>query len=131
MFIKHFPINDLINNNIDFFSKNYVDEFNYTKNQIINYTNKEYSLVIYKNKYCIKDLLLSVPQIDFGECYEKIKLKNNISEELVIAILDKYYENGNSIISYLLYHPITGEKINASEICQNETIIMKENVLSI
>ena len=92
IFQLNLTFNDLINNNIDFFAKNYVDEFNYTRNQIINYTNKEYSLVIYKNKYCIKELLLTVPMIDFGECYEKIKLIYNISEELVIAILDKYYE---------------------------------------
>ena len=30
----------------DSFTKNYVEEFNYTNNQIINYTNEEYSLVI-------------------------------------------------------------------------------------
>ena len=123
--------NDLINNNINTFSKNYVEEFNYTNNQIINYTNKEYSLVFYKNSSCIKELPLTVPTIDFGECYEKIKLTYDISDDLVIAILDKYYENGNSVSSYLLYHPITGEKINASEICKNQTIIMKENVLTI
>ena len=123
-------INDFIYNNLNTFTKNYVEEFNYTNNQIINYTNKEYSLVIYKNSSCIKDLSLTVPTIDFGECYEKIKLTNGISDDLIITILDKNIENGNPITSYLIFNPKNGEKINANTICENDTIIMKENVLT-
>ena len=74
---------------------------------------------------------LTVPTIDFGECYEKIKLTNGISDDLVIAILDKYIEKGNPITSYLLFNPKNGEKINANEICKNDTIIIKENILTI
>ena len=123
-------LDDIINNNIDSFTKNYVEEFNYTNNQIINYTNEQYTLILYKNTTCIKDLQLTIPQIDFGECYEKIKRTYNISKDLLIAIIDKYMENENPITSYLLFDPLTGERINANEICKNDFIIMKENILS-
>ena len=131
IFPLNLTFNDLINNNLNSFTKNYVEEFNYTYNQIINFTNKEYSLIIYKNSSCIKDLSLTVPLIDFGKCYEKLKLTYGISDDLVIAVLDKYIENENPINSYLLFNPKNGEKISANEICKNETIIMKENVLTI
>ena len=122
--------NELINNNLDIYAKNYAEEFNYTNNKIMNYTNKEYTLVLYKNSLCIKELSLTVPQIDFGDCYQKIKSIYNITEDLLIAILDKYIENRNPITSYFLFHPKTGKRINASEICKNENIVIKENVLS-
>jgi len=122
--------NELINNNLDIYAKSYAEEFNYTNNQIMNYTNKEYSLVFYKNSLCIKELSLTVPQIDFGDCYEKIKYTYNITGDLLIAILDKYMENRNPITSYYLFNPINGQRINATEICKNENIVMKENVLS-
>jgi hypothetical protein len=122
---------DIESNNIEFFTYNYVEEFNYTNNQIIKYVNDEYSLVIYKNSSCIKKLLLEIPEIDFGECYEKVKKEYNITKDLVIAILEKNVEIGSSITSYSLFNPLSGEKLNTSEICKNETIIMKENVLSI
>ena len=33
--------NELIKDNIDIYAKNYAEEFNYTNNKIMNYTNKE------------------------------------------------------------------------------------------
>ena len=122
---------DIESNNIEFFTYNYVEEFNYTNNQIIKYVNDEYSLVIYKNSSCIKKLSLKIPEIDFGDCYEKVRKEYNITEDLVIAILEKNVKAGSSITSYSLFNPLTGEKLNTSEICKNETIIMKENVLEI
>ena len=122
--------NELINNNLDIYAKNYAEEFNYTNNQIMNYTNKEYSLVLYKNSFCIKELSLTVPQIDFGDCYQKIKSTYNITGDLLIAILDKYIQNRNPITSYFLYHPITGKRINATEVCKNDNIVIKEKVLT-
>ena len=115
----------------DSFTKNYVEEFNYTNNQIINYTNEEYSLVIYKNSSCIKELSLTIPTIDFGDCYQKIKSAHNIEGDLVISILEKYIKKDNSLISYLLFDPANGEQLNVNEICENESIIMKDNILNI
>ena len=123
--------NDLININMDLFIKNYLDEFDYTDNQVINFTNKEYSFIVYKNSSCIRQLLLTIPLIDFGNCYENIKKSYNISEYLVIGILEKYIEKKNPMTSYLLFNPKTAEILNVYEICKNETIIMRENILNI
>ena len=109
--------------------KNYAIEFNYTNNQIVNYTNDEYSLIIYKNSSCIEELSLKIPKIDFSNCYKKIKSSYNISGDLIIAILDKYIGNENPITSYILFNPLNGERINTSEICKDENIIIKENIL--
>ena len=73
---------------------------------------------------------MTIPEIDFGNCYKKIKLIYNISEDLLIGILDRYQENSNPITFYFLFNPKNGEKINASEICKDENIIMKEDVLT-
>ena len=76
-FQLNITIDEIIENNIDSLTKNYVDEFNYTNKHVINYKNKDYSLVLYKNSSCIKELSLTVPQIDFGECYSKFKIEYN------------------------------------------------------
>ena len=120
---------DIETDGLESLVKNYAKEFNYTNNQIVNYTNNDYSLVIYKNNSCIKELSLKIPKIDFNNCYNKIKRFYNISGDLIIAILDKYIGNENPITSYILFNPLNGEKINTSEICKDETIIMKENIL--
>ena len=120
---------DIETDGLESLVKNYVEEFNYTNNQIVNYANNDYSLVIYKNSSCIKELSLKIPIIDFNNCYNKIKTFYNISGDLIIAILDKYIGNENPITSYILFNPLNGEKINTSEICKDETIIMKENIL--
>lgn len=118
-------------NHIELFTYNYIKEFNYTNNQVIKYINDEYSLVIYKNRSCIRKLFLKIPIIDFGECYEKVKREYNITEDLVIAILEKNVKIGSSITSYSLFNPLNGEKLNTSEICKNETITMRENILTL
>ena len=78
-----------------------------------------------------KRIFFKCTQIYFGDCYEKIKITYNISDDLLIAILDKYIENENSITTYLLFNPINGERINANEISKNDIIIIKENVLTL
>ena len=122
---------DIESNNIESITKNYAEEFNYTNNQIVKFKNDEYSLVIYKNSTCIKELSLMVPEIDFGKCYEKVKKVYNITQDLIVALLEKKVEIGSASTSYGLFNPINGEKLNTSKICQEETIIMKENVLTI
>ena len=120
---------DIETDGLESLVKNYAEEFNYTNNQIVNYTNNDYSLIIYKNSSCIKELSLKIPKIDFNNCYKKIKAFYNISGDLIIVVLDKYIGNENPITSYILFDPLNGKKINASEICRDEKIIIKENIL--
>ena len=121
--------NDNVLEGIETLSKKYAVEFYYTNNHISNYKNNDYNIIIYKNKNCISELSLSMPKVDFGNCYERIKKASNINEDLIIAVVDKLGQN-NPTTFYSFFHPITGEKLNAETICQNDTITVEENLLS-
>ena len=110
--------------------KTYISEFNYTINHVSLYENKNYTIIIYSNSDCIEELSLSMPKVDFKECYNKVKSEYNIKEDLIISIIEKKEKN-NAQTFYSFFHPIFGFKLNAEEICKNETIIVKENLTSI
>ena len=117
---------------IEEFAKNYAIEFNYTDNHISSFTNNIYKITFYKNAECISDLNLEIPQINFSNCEAKIKQNLTINESLVIAIISKKddIDNYSKMISYSMFEPNSGEKINTNDICNNEKIILKENLLA-
>ena len=127
-------INTEINNNKDLdivetLSKTYAKEFSYTNNHISQFKNSEYNIIIYKNSICITELALTMPKVDFKNCYNKVQTYNNISDYLIIAIVDKL-NNKNPMTLFSFSHPVSGEKLNATELCQNESITVEENILS-
>jgi hypothetical protein len=87
---------------IDFNSKNYAIEYNYTDKHISLYYNEIYSIILYKDSNCIKELSINMPTIDFGNCYLKVKnsLKSTTNKNLVIAIIKTTIKEGKSITSY-------------------------------
>ena len=125
--------------------KSYVDESDYTNKHISILKNDKSSLIIYKDKSCIKELineknetilnmrnslvLSDLSNINFDNCYEKVKIHYNITEDLIISLLENF-EFTNPYSSYSLYNPKTGEKLNAQEICKEEKIIIEENLLT-
>ena len=110
----------------------YAEEFHYTDNHVSLYKNNIYTITLYKNGDCISDLSLQIPEIDFGECYQKVKNEFKIEDNLVIAIVDKKTEGSNSrkMLSYSMYDPEDGEKLPADDICKDDKLIMKEDLLS-
>ena len=108
----------------------YCEEFNYTKYHISQFKSKEFNILIYKKSDCITELSLKMPKVDFGDCYNKVKNQKNISEDLIIAVVDKLNQN-NPITSYSFFHPKTGEKLDAENICKDEVITVEENILSL
>ena len=114
--------------NLDLIARTYAKEYIYTKNHINIFKHESYMISAYKNKECISKLGLSIPQIDFGDCFQNIKNKYSIQEDLLVLIVEKYY-NGKSIILYSFYDPITGDRLNATSICQKEKIIIEEDFL--
>lgn len=117
---------------INIFSKTYAKEYQYTDNHVTVFKNKIYSLTIYKNVKCISELALQIPEIDFKNCYKKIKSNFNISDNLVIAILDKIIDDSHyhKMISYSIYHPKTGDKLIADEICKSDIIVIKDKLFN-
>ena len=114
-------------------AKIYSTEFNYTNKHISLYINEVYSIILYKSKECIFELGLSLPEIDFGDCYKKVQqaitLNNKANSDLIVAIIDKKSsKKPNPITSYAFYHPETGKKIDSETICKGQTIVVKENI---
>ena len=113
-------------------AKTYAKEFNYTQKHISLFTNEVYSIMLYKDKDCITELNLAMPEIDFGGCYNQVKSKYEIDSDLIIAIIDKSSDKkSNPITSYAFYNPKNGEKLDAETACKEEVIIVKENIKSL
>ena len=113
-------------------AKTYAKEFNYTDKHISIFKNEVYSIMLYKNVECISVLELQMPEIDFGACYTKVQNSINITEPLVVAIIDKSSnKKSNPITSYAFYNPITGDKLDSETLCKEEPILVKENIKSL
>ena len=118
---------NLTNENLDLIANIYSKEYIYTNNHISLFKHDLFLITLYKNRECIENFNISIPQIDFGNCYKKIKEHYNITNDLLALIVEKY-DNGKSIILYSLYHPETGEKLSSDGLCNDENILIKENV---
>ena len=115
---------------IGILAQSYAEEFGTSNNHISLYKDKNYNLLLYTNPSILAKSNLPSTEIDFGECYEEVKKAYNITENLIIAVGDNTDKTKTSTF-YLFYHPISGKKLDTSNLCQNKSIIMKENLLSI
>ena len=124
--------NNFTDEEIEKLAGKYAQEFNYTDDHVSLYKNEIYTITLYKNGECISDLSLTIPEIDFGECYNKIKSTHHIEENLVIAIVDKKTEGSNyhKMISYSMFDPKYGKKLPADELCKDEKVVVQENLMS-
>ena len=122
---------NLTENEVEIRAKNYAKEFYYNDNHVSLFKNDMYSISLYKNGECISKLALEFPEIDFGECYKKIKDHYHIDDNLVIAIITKKEENNYyKMASYSLYDPVVGNKLLANDICKDENITYNENLIN-
>ena len=131
---SQFELNDFLKEGgVEKIAKTYAKEFNYTTKHISLLKNEVYSIMLYKDKDCINELGLSMPEIDFGECYEKVQYEYKLeNKDLIVAIIDKKSKKKNNpITSYIFYNPESGDKLDAEEICKEKIIIVKENIKSL
>ena len=129
-FESDLSLDEIKTNNIELSAINYAKEYSYTNNHISQFNNKFYSYILYKNSDCIDKLSLNFSTIDFGSCYNKIKSYYNITNELIISITNVKSEVNKPVTLYEIFNPETGNKINIESICENQTIIIKENLLN-
>ena len=113
---------------IDFISKIYAKEFSYTKKHISLYYNNLYSIYIYKDSYCIDELSLYIPKVDFNSCFEKVlqNLDPPTTDNIIITLLEKRNPQKKAITEFYFYHPNTGDKIDISVICKGEEFVVKK-----
>ena len=117
---------------IDTYVQRYSEEFSYTNSHVTQFINEEYTSLIYKDPESINQLSLDFPNFDFGECYEEVKRINNISQELIVVVINKNDNEGNNPdTSYSFYHPITGKKLETEEICKDYKVKIIENIFSL
>ena len=115
---------------IDNLVKTYISEFSYTNNHASLYNSDNFNILLYKNPKILNDLSLKMSKVDFKDCYEKVKAEYVINEDLITTIVDKKNVN-NPTSFYSFYHPKTGQKLDAENICKDDTIVVKENLTSI
>ena len=122
----------LASEGVDINAKNYAKEFAYTTKHISHYYNSMYSILLYKDINCIDELKVTMPKVDFGNCYNKVQdnLEPPTEDNIIIAIIERENGQKKSTISYNFYHPVTGDKIDADTICKDEEIVIKESVMS-
>ena len=108
----------------------YASEFGYSDTYVSIYTSDIYTITIYKDINCISDLSLNTPEIIFGDCEIKVKNINNITENLIVVIIDKIIDGTNTrkMVSYSLFSPSTGKKLNSDEICSDDRLVIMENL---
>ena len=114
---------------IETLAKAYAQEFDYTVNHISLYKNEEMTVALYKNMSIISDTDLILPQIDFKNSYNKIKTAYNITGDLIIALVEQKVDN-NPKTYYSFFHPVSGIKLEVGDLCKNDPIEVKENLLS-
>ena len=111
--------------------KNYLLEFGNTNNVILDYQNNNYNMMLFKkSSECISELSLKISEVEFGECYNKIKNEYNLEDDLLIAILENYKKlyNNQPTITFYLFNPITGENLDFLSICQEDTLTVNQNL---
>ena len=121
---------NITDDDVEKLTKKYAKEFSYTESHISVYQNNIYTITIYKDLDCISDLSLEVPEINFGNCGLKVRNHYDINDNLIIAIIDKKTEslNKREMIYYGLYSPYSGNKLNSDGICEDDKIVVLENL---
>ena len=115
---------------IEELAKTYFKEFFYTDNHISIYNYYNYIVVIYKNGECIDELSLEIPKVDLGECYEKIKEKYAITQNLILVVVAKKEEEMKYpiIVNFYVFSPYNGNKLDIEKLCENSGIQILEKI---
>ena len=130
----NFSNNEISEENINYITFEYLSHARNLTNLVEKMENDNYKIYIYKNISALKDTAGEAPQIDFGECYNKVKNHYNIKEDLLIILIQNQTDEsiyGRASIKYTFSHPETGKVLNTYEICSRDTIIITEDIKSL
>ena len=118
--------------NINSLTSEYLNQVGNLTNFVSKMENEEYKIYIYKNISSLEDTAGEAPQIDFGECYDKVKRHYNIKEELLITLISNQTDKsiyGKASNKYSFSHPETGKVLNTTGIrSEDDKIIVKEDI---
>ena len=121
-----------IEEEVEKLARQYAKDFYFANNHISIYSNSNYSIIFYKNGYCLEKINLELQNKILNECYELVKKENVfIDDNLIISIITQKTEGKEypEIISFSMYEPKEGIKLS-SDICNNITLIINEDLIS-
>jgi len=113
----------------------YANDHQNLNHEIYNYANKMYNFIIYKDEHCLNKYLtqerINITKIDLKTCYDLLIDHYNFTERnIIILLIDIYRQNQSPYTYYNFYHPETGVKLEAKNICYNSKVNKKFKVLS-
>ena len=107
----------------------YVDQYGFSNDYVFKQENKIYKIYTYKNSTCLNITANEAPQMDFGNCYEKVKSHYGIKEDLIITIIIiNEKENSKPSKQFYFSDPSNGKILNISEICFDDKIVIQEDI---
>ena len=114
------------------YAEEYVHDYPVTNKYVTSYYSSsgslnKYLIVIYKIEKCPKEKVEGYISIGLEECIDKIKTKNIIIQNIVVEIMYIIRKNAPPQITYYLYHPDTGEKLDLS-ICSGAKLAIKTSI---
>ena len=129
------PVNNISVESINLITSEYLDQVGNSTNFVSKMVNENYKIYIYKDSSSLEETANEAPQIDFGECYQKVKKYYNINDDLIVTIINNETDkdiNGKSSNIYSFSHPETGKILNTNNICdENDKIMVKEDLKSL
>ena len=128
IFNSDLNLKEIKTNNIELSANYYAKEFLYTNNHISQFNNELYSYILFKNNECIDKLSLNFSTINLGSCYKQIQSLYNTTNNLIFSIMNVNQNENKPVTLYEVFNPETGKKIDIKNICDNQNIIIKENL---
>ena len=93
---------------------------------------EDYKIYIYKNSSALEETEEQAPQIDFGECYDKVKKYYNINQDLLVTLISNETDKsiyGKASNKYKFSSPETGKVLDTTGICnEKDKIIVQESI---
>ena len=107
----------------------YIKGFEDTEFHVDFYQSNNYTITIYKELECLKELEMVSTYINFGDCYEKVQKAYNFTDTNLIILISDFF-NGKLLEETLFYffNPENGEELPIEEICQNESFTIEKSL---
>ena len=80
--------NEISETNINSLTSEYLEHVGNLTTIVSKMENDDYKIYIDNNISLLEDTVGEAPQIDFGECYNKVKKYYNINEDLLITLIN-------------------------------------------
>ena len=115
------------------YGEEYVHQYPVANSYVTSYLSPEsdtmnkYLIVLYKLEKCPKQKVEGFIPIGLDECIDKIKTKFTIMQNVVVQIFYVIRKSTPPQISYYLYHPETGEKLDLT-ICSGSKLAIKTSI---